>query len=37
MVWVNEDMGKLEHPRQASFLPDGEALVAAAKEKGLNQ
>jgi len=37
MVWVNEDMGKLEHPRQASFLPTEEALVAAAKEKGLNK
>jgi len=37
MVWVNEDMGKPERPRQTSFLPTEEDLVAAAKEKGLNQ
>jgi len=37
MVWVNEDMGKLERPRQASFLPTEKDLVAAAEKKGLNK
>lgn len=37
MVWVNEDMGKLERPRQANLLPTEEDLVAAAEKKGLNQ
>ena len=36
MVYVNEDIGKPGKARQGSFLPDEEALVAAAKEKGLN-
>ena len=37
MVWVNEDMGKLERPRQAKLLPTEEDLVAAAEKKGLNK
>jgi len=36
MVYVTEDIGKPAKARQGSFLPDEEALVAAAKEKGLN-
>lgn len=35
MVYVNEDIGKPDKPRQAAFrLPDEEKLAAAAREKG---
>lgn len=39
MVFVNEDIGKpsrISPPRQSSFLPREEDLVAQAKERGLN-
>jgi len=36
MVWVNEDIGKSGRPKQTTFLPTENDLVAAAKEKGLN-
>jgi len=36
MVWVNEDIGKPDRPKQAAFaLPTEEELVVQAKEKGL--
>ncbi len=38
MVWVNEDIGKSDRPKQTTFvLPTEEDLVAAAKGKGLIQ
>lgn len=36
MVYVNEDIGKPNRPRQSSFLPREEELVAQAKQRGLN-
>ncbi len=38
MVYVNEDIGKpsRQYPRQATFLPNEEDLVAQARERGLN-
>ncbi|MBA7683424.1 hypothetical protein ES703_91788 [subsurface metagenome] len=36
MVWVNEDIGKPDRPKQAAFaLPTEDELVVQAKEKGL--
>lgn len=35
MVYVNEDIGKPDRPKQASFLPDEDRLAVAAKGKGL--
>lgn len=36
MVWVNEDIGKPDRPKQAAFnLPTEDDLVATAKGKGL--